>query len=97
MPALAALDISDTFTVLRRLSPVKIVEFAIALGNDVAAEAISLHFEGNGWNYPLICAPRRYARAPRHCRLSNVCHGLARSADRRARLRSCGENTCVAP
>src|SRR6476620_12085594 len=32
MPALAGLDFSNTFGILRRLSPVKIVEFEIALG-----------------------------------------------------------------
>jgi hypothetical protein len=63
MPALAALDISDTFTVLRRLSPVKIVEFAIALGNDASSGAISLHFEGNGWKLSGVNLPAEAVRA----------------------------------
>ena len=63
MPALAALDISDTFTILRRLSPVKIVEFEIALGNDASSGAISLDFEGNGWKFSGVNLPARAVRA----------------------------------
>jgi hypothetical protein len=63
MPALEALDISDTFTVLRRLSPAKIVEFTIALGNDASSGAISLHFEGSGWKLSSVNLPAESVRA----------------------------------
>ncbi len=63
MPALEALDISDTFTVLRRLSPAKIVEFTIALGNDASSGAISLHFEGSGLKLSSVNLPAESVRA----------------------------------
>jgi hypothetical protein len=63
MPALAALDISNTFMVLWRLSPVKMTEFEIALGNDTSSGAISLHFEGNGWKLSGVNLPARAVRA----------------------------------
>jgi len=63
MPALAGLDFSNTFGILRRLSPVKIVEFEIALGNDAPSGAISLHFEGNGWKLSGFNLPANAVRA----------------------------------
>jgi hypothetical protein len=63
MPALAGLDFSNTFGILRRLSPVKIVEFEIALGNDASFGAISLHFEGNGWKLSGVDLPAKAERA----------------------------------
>jgi Protein of unknown function (DUF2939) len=63
MPALARLDASNTFGILRRLSPVKIVEFEIALGNDASSGTISLHFEGNGWKLSGVNLPAKAVRA----------------------------------
>jgi hypothetical protein len=63
MPALAGLDTSNTFEILRRLSPVKIVEFEIALGNDISSGTISLHFEGNGWKLSGVNLPAKAVRA----------------------------------
>jgi hypothetical protein len=63
MPALAGLDFSNTFGILRRLSPVKIVEFEIALGNDASFGAIGLHFEGNGWKLSGVDLPAKAVRA----------------------------------
>jgi hypothetical protein len=63
MPALAGLDVSNTFKILRRLSPVKIVEFEIALGNDASSGAISMHFDGNGWKLSGVNLPAKAVRA----------------------------------
>ena len=63
MPSLAALDISNMFAVLRRLSPVKMVEFEIALGSDNSSGAISLHFEGNGWKLSGVNLPAKVVRS----------------------------------
>ena len=63
MPTLAGLDVSNTFKILRRLSPVKIVEFEIALGNDASSGAISLHFDGNGWKLSGVNLPAKAVRA----------------------------------
>jgi hypothetical protein len=63
MPALAGLNTSNTFEILRRLSPVKIVEFEIALGNDISSGTISLHFEGNGWKLSGVNLPAKAVRA----------------------------------
>src|SRR6476620_1870275 len=84
MPALAGLDFSNTFGILRRLSPVKIVEFEIALGNDASSGQLVCTSRGTAGNYPaLICPQTRYARWPRHCRLSN--HSTAWEINRRLR------------
>jgi hypothetical protein len=63
MPALSGVDLSSTFKILRRLSPVKIVEFEIALGNDASSGAVSLHFEGNGWKLSGFNLPAKAVRA----------------------------------
>jgi len=63
MPALAGLDFSNTFGILRRLSPVKVVEFEMALGNDVSSGAISLHLDGNGWKLSGVNLPARAVSA----------------------------------
>ncbi len=63
MPALSGVDFSSTFKILRRLSPVKIVEFEIALGNDASSGAVSLHFEGNGWKLSGFNLPAKAVRA----------------------------------
>ncbi len=63
MPALAGLDVSNTLGILRRLSPVKFVEFEMALGNDVLSGAISLHFDGPGWKLSGVNLPARAVRA----------------------------------
>jgi hypothetical protein len=63
MPALAAVDLSSTSKILRRISPVKIVEFEIALGNDASSGAVSFHFEGDGWKLSGFHLPAKAARA----------------------------------
>jgi hypothetical protein len=63
MPALAGLDVSNTLGILRRLSPVKVVEFEMALGNDVSSGAISLHLDGNGWKLSGVNLPARAVSA----------------------------------
>jgi hypothetical protein len=63
MPALSGVDLSSTFKILRRLSPVKLVEFEIALGNDASSGAVSLHFEGNGWKLSGFNLPAKAVRA----------------------------------
>ncbi len=62
-PALAGLDVSNTFGIIRRLSPVKIVEFEISLGNDASSGAFSMHFEGNGWKLSGVNLPAKAVRA----------------------------------
>jgi hypothetical protein len=49
MPSLGELDTSKLSEILRRISPVKPVEFSIRLGDSESSGAISLHFEGDAW------------------------------------------------
>jgi len=49
MPSLGELDTSKLSGILRRISPVKPVEFSIRLGDSESSGAISLHFEGDAW------------------------------------------------
>jgi hypothetical protein len=55
--SLANLDTSSAFRLLGRISLVKAVEFAIALGDDQGSGGISLHFEGDGWKLSGINLP----------------------------------------
>jgi hypothetical protein len=63
MPAFASVDLSSTFKILGRVSPVKFVEFEIALGNDASSGAVSFHFEGNGWKLSGFHLPAKAVRA----------------------------------
>jgi hypothetical protein len=58
MLPLSELDTSKVLSTIARFHPVKMVEFAIRLGDDSASGAISLHFEGNGWKLSGVELPR---------------------------------------
>lgn len=49
MPSLGELDTSKLSGILRRISPVKPVEFSIRLGDSESSGTVSLHFEGDAW------------------------------------------------
>jgi hypothetical protein len=48
---------------LGRISPVKLVEFAIMLGDDSDSGSVSLHFEGDGWKLSGVQLPAAALRA----------------------------------
>lgn len=54
---LTEIDPSKIFETVRRISPIKPVEFMIRLGENEGAGGISLHFEGNGWKLSGIQLP----------------------------------------
>jgi hypothetical protein len=54
---LTELDTSRIFELLKRISPIKPVEFAIRFGDTSSEGAISLHFEGDGWKLSGIQLP----------------------------------------
>ena len=62
LASLASLDTS-TLRLLSRISPVKLVEFAIMLGDDRDSGGVSLHFEGDGWKLSGIQLPATALRA----------------------------------
>src|SRR5829696_371058 len=57
IPRLIDIDTSRLIETLRRISPVKPVEFFVRLGPGDSAGGISLHFEGNGWKLSGIELP----------------------------------------
>jgi hypothetical protein len=57
IPRLIDIDTSSVIETLRRISPVKPVEFFVRLGPHDSAGGISLHFEGNGWKLSGIELP----------------------------------------
>jgi hypothetical protein len=57
IPRLIDIDTSSAIETLRRISPVKPVEFFVRLGPQDSAGGISLHFEGNGWKLSGIELP----------------------------------------
>jgi hypothetical protein len=57
IPRLIDIDTSSVIETLRRISPVKPVEFFVRLGPQDSAGGISLHFEGNGWKLSGIELP----------------------------------------
>jgi hypothetical protein len=57
IPRLIDIDTSSVIETLRRISPVKPVEFFVRLGQRDSAGGISLHFEGNGWKLSGIELP----------------------------------------
>jgi hypothetical protein len=62
LASLANLDTS-VLRLLGRISPVKLVEFAIMLGDDRDSGAIHLHFEGDGWKLSGVQLPAVALRA----------------------------------
>jgi hypothetical protein len=62
LASLANLD-SSTLRLLGRISPVKLVEVAIMLGDDRDSGGVSLHFEGDGWKLSGIQLPATALRA----------------------------------
>ena len=57
MQRLSDIDTSRVFETLKRISPVKPVEFLIRLGEAENAGGVSIHFEGNGWKLSGIQLP----------------------------------------
>jgi hypothetical protein len=57
IPRLIDIDTSIAIETLRRISPVKPVEFFVRLRPQNSAGGISLHFEGNGWKLSGIELP----------------------------------------
>jgi hypothetical protein len=57
MPSLSEIDTSRTLETLKRISPVKPVEFLIRLGDTESAGAVSIHFQGDGWKLSGILLP----------------------------------------
>jgi Protein of unknown function (DUF2939) len=45
--------------ILKRTSPVKLVEFAIRIGEDEDGGSISMHFEGDGWKLSGVNLPNK--------------------------------------
>jgi hypothetical protein len=62
LASLASLDTS-ALRLLGRISPVKLVEFMIMLGDDRDSGGISLHFEGDGWKLSGVQLPAPALRA----------------------------------
>jgi hypothetical protein len=62
LAALANLDTS-ALRLFGRISPVKLVEFAIMLGDGRDSGAINLHFEGDGWKLSGVQLPAATLRA----------------------------------
>jgi hypothetical protein len=62
LTSLANLDTS-ALRLLGRISPVKLVELAIMLGDDRESGAINLHFEGDGWKLSGVQLPAAALRA----------------------------------
>jgi len=57
MQRLTAIDTSRIFETLKRITPIKPVEFLIRLGETENAGGVSLHFDGNGWKLSGIQLP----------------------------------------
>ncbi len=57
--ALTALDTSQLLGTLGRISIVKPVEFSFRIGDDEAAGAVNLHFEGDGWKLSGLSLPAK--------------------------------------
>jgi hypothetical protein len=62
LASLASLDTS-ALRLLGRISPVKLLELAILLGDDRDSGAILLHFEGDGWKLSGVQLPAVTLRA----------------------------------
>ena len=57
MQRLSEIDTSKVLQTLRRISPVKPVEFLVLLGDTEEAGGVSIHFEGKGWKLSGIQLP----------------------------------------
>src|SRR4051794_468544 len=57
MQRLGELDTSNFFETLKRISPIKPVEFLIVLGDGENSGGVSIHFEGTGWKLSGIQLP----------------------------------------
>ena len=57
MQRLSEIDTSKVFETLKRISPIKPVEFLIVLGDGENAGGVSIHFEGTGWKLSGIQLP----------------------------------------
>jgi hypothetical protein len=62
LASLANLDTS-ALRLLGRISPVKLIEVAILLGDDRDSGAVDLHFEGDGWKLSGVQLPAAALRA----------------------------------
>jgi Protein of unknown function (DUF2939) len=49
MQPLSAINTSSALEILKRISPVKLVEFFVRVGENDRAGGVSFHFEGTGW------------------------------------------------
>ncbi|MCK1703665.1 DUF2939 domain-containing protein [Bradyrhizobium sp. 146] len=63
MLSLTEIDTSKVLETLRRISPIKPVEFQIRLGQNDKDGGVSLHFEGNGWKLSGIQLPNAAVQA----------------------------------
>lgn len=54
---LTEIDSSQLLQTLKRISPVKPVEFLVLLGGSEKDGGVSIHFEGNGWKLSGIQLP----------------------------------------
>jgi hypothetical protein len=63
LPALAQIDTSRLLDLLRRIRPVKPVEFTLLLGGDASEGTISLHFEGDAWKLSRVQLPTKALQA----------------------------------
>ncbi|SDJ60950.1 MULTISPECIES: DUF2939 domain-containing protein [Bradyrhizobium] len=57
MQHLTEIDTSQVLETLKRISPVKLVEFLVRFGETESAGGISIHFEGDGWKLSGIRLP----------------------------------------
>jgi Protein of unknown function (DUF2939) len=57
MQRLSEIEASKVFETLKRISPIKPVEFLIVLGDGENAGGVSIHFEGTGWKLSGIQLP----------------------------------------
>ncbi|MGJ4932310.1 DUF2939 domain-containing protein [Bradyrhizobium sp. HKCCYLS2038] len=63
LPRLTEVDTSRVLETLKRISPIKPVEFLIRLGETADAGGVSIHFEGDGWKLSGIELPSAVAQA----------------------------------
>jgi hypothetical protein len=59
IPPLADIDPADVVAILRRVVPIKPVEFSLRLGASADAGSISMHFGGGGWKLSAVNLPAK--------------------------------------
>jgi len=59
IPPLADIDPSDVLAIIRRIVPIKPVEFSLRLGASADAGSISMHFSGDGWKLSAVNLPAK--------------------------------------